>query len=697
MAALQSKLAQLEMVRNIGIIAHIDAGKTTTTERILFYTGSTHKIGNVDEGNTQMDWMVQEQERGITITSAATTCFWGDTQINIIDTPGHVDFTVEVERSLRVLDGAVGVFCGVSGVEPQSETVWRQADKYRVPRLAFVNKMDRMGADFFQVVKMIREKLKANPLPLQIPIGKEDEFLGVIDLIDQKALVWGSDNDGAQFDTIEIPDDLKAESQEWRDQLISSLADYDDEIADLYLNAKEIDRDTLIGAIRKACLSLNVVPVLCGASFKNKGVQPLIDAVVRYLPSPLDVPPVEGISVEDGSKKITRKADLSEPLAALAFKIMNDPYVGQLCFVRVYSGCLRKGVAISNVSKSKKEKVNRLLRMHANDREEIDEITVGNIGAIVGLKFTTTGDSLCALDAPVLLEQMVFPEPVISVAIEPKTQADQDKLAESLKKISLEDPSFRVSISEETGQTLIAGMGELHLEIIADRLLREFKVAANVGEPQVSYKESISKEAQIDRRYEKQAGGRGQFAHVILKLSPLGRGQGFEFVNSSKPGVIPAAYIPFIETGVVQALETGALANNAVVDVKAELIGGSFHEVDSNEVAFQVASSLATREALEKCGPILLEPIMNIEIVVPEEYMSQCIGDLNSRRGKVLGMEDRVGNKVLRGEVPLAEMFGYATELRSISQGRATFSMEPFQYEEVPSGISQKIVGNMTL
>lgn len=697
MAVPKEKAAALENVRNIGIVAHIDAGKTTTTERVLFYTGTTHKIGNVDEGNTEMDWMVQEQERGITITSAATSCRWGDTQINIIDTPGHVDFTVEVERSLRVLDGVVGVFCGVGGVEPQSETVWRQADKYRVPRIAFINKLDRLGADFDRAVDMIRTRLKSNALKVQIPIGKEDDFVGCVDLLEMKALVWKGDHTGAKFEIEEIPEDLKERAKAARDELVEGLADVDDAIADAYLSGTNISKDDLIAALRKACLSLKAVPVFCGAAFKNKGVQPLLDGIVRYLPSPMDVPPIEGLVNLEDEKRESRKASIDEPLSALAFKIMSDPFVGQLAFVRVYSGILKKGSAVENTTKSRKEKIGRLVRMHANDREEIDEILAGNIGAVAGLKFTTTGDTLSDRESPIILETISFPEPVIAVAIEPKTQADQDKLAESLSKMMAEDPSFRVETDPETGQTIISGMGELHLEIITDRLMREFKVDANVGKPQVSYKETITRPSETEYKHEKQTGGKGQYGHVVIEVSPLECGAGFEFVNEIKGGTIPKEFIAAVEEGIRESLYSGVLASNPVVDLKVRLLGGSFHEVDSNELAFRVAASMAFREACLNAGPLLLEPLMKLEVVVPEEYMSQVIGDLNSRRGKVLGMDERAGNRVVHGEVPLAEMFGYATDLRSFTQGRATFTMEPSHYEGVPSNLSKQIVGDTTL
>ncbi len=695
-AQIEKASSYLEKIRNIGIIAHIDAGKTTTTERILFYTGITHRLGNVDEGNTQMDWMVQEQERGITITSAATTCHWGDFQINIIDTPGHVDFTIEVERSLRVLDGAVGVFCGVGGVEPQSETVWRQADKYRVPRVAFVNKMDRIGADFFRVLASMKQRLGANPVAVQIPIGAEDSFVGCIDLIDMKALVWESDETGSKFETKDIPAELQDQAKAARDQMIEGLADVDDLLAETYLSGKNLTRDDIIAAIRRACIAMKATPVLCGASFRNRGVQPLLDAIVRYLPSPLDVPPVKGVAHNDHSMVLERRTSPKESTAALAFKIMWDSYVGQLAFVRVYSGELKKGEAYQNVGKNKKEKIARILKMHANNREDVEALKAGNIGALVGLKFTTTGDTLADLEKPILLESIVFPEPVISVAIEPKTTADQAALSEALQKLAKEDPSFRILNNEETGQTLISGMGELHLEIIADRLLREFKVNANVGKPQVSYKETLTQSANIDYRHEKLIGGRGQYAHVKLRIEPISRGEGVKFVNAIRGEEIPKQFIPFVEQGVRASLESGALAANPITDVQVTLEGGSFHEVDSSDLAFQVASSIATRELCMKASPVLLEPVMKIEVVVPEAYLSQVIGDLNARRGKVMGMDERAGNKVIQGEVPLAQMFGYATDLRSFSQGRATFAMEPSHYEVVPANISQQIIGRMT-
>ena len=685
----------LDRIRNIGIIAHIDAGKTTTTERILFYTGVTHKIGNVDEGNTQMDWMVQEQERGITITSAATTCNWNNFQINIIDTPGHVDFTIEVERSLRVLDGAVGVFCAVGGVEPQSETVWRQADKYHVPRIAFINKMDRIGADFSRVLEMMRKRLHAHPIPVTWPIGKEDQFQGCVDLIEMKALIWGETNaeTGANFSKQEIPADLKAEAEKRREEMIEALAEVDNDVADAYLGGEKMSDPEIIAALRRVCLARKGIPVFCGASFKNKGVQPLLDGITRYLPSPLDVPPVIGVDPKDATHSIERKPSPSEPLAALAFKIATDPFVGPLAYVRIYSGILKKGASLSNATKDRKEKVGRLLRVHANKTEDVESVGAGDIAAIVGLKFTSTGDTLCEFDKPVILESIRFPEPVISIAIEPKTKADQVKLADTLKKLTLEDPSFRVVTNDETGQTLIAGMGELHLDIITDRLTREFKVDANVGKPQVSYKESISKEVEVESKYIKQVGGKGQYGHVWLRLIPGETSSGVVFKDETRGGVIPSHFIPPIEEGIREALQNGVVGGYAVTDLKAVLFNGSFHEVDSSELAFKVAGSIAAKDGLRKAASVLLEPIMAIEIVVPDEYMSQIIGDLNSRRGRVLAMDERTGNKVIRGEVPLAETFGYATDLRSLSQGRATYSMEPLKYEGVPSNLVEGIIG----
>lgn len=688
----KEKTNHLDKIRNIGIVAHIDAGKTTTTERILFYTGSTHKIGNVDEGNTQMDWMVQEQERGITITSAATTCYWGDFQINIIDTPGHVDFTIEVERSLRVLDGAVAVICGVGGVEPQTETVWRQADKYKVPRVAFINKMDRMGANFNQAIQSIRDRLSANAVAVQMPIGSEDSFVGTIDLIDQKAFYWKTE-DGAQFETVDIPEDLQAGAKLARDKMLEALADADDEIAELFLADQAIDRDTIIGALRRATLSLKVVPVFAGASFKNKGVQPLLDAVVRYLPSPLDVPAISGVNPENEEEVLSRKASFTEPLSSLVFKIVADPFVGQLAYTRIYSGTLKKGERVQNVTQNKKERIGRLLRVHANQRQDVDELGVGEIAAIVGLRFAVTGDTLTDPEAPILLEKIPFPDPVISIAIEPKTQADQEKLSTSLQRLAVEDPSFKVSIDEETGQTLISGMGELHLEIIKDRLLREFKVEANVGKPQVSYRETLTKPAKVNFVYEKQSGEKGQFAEVELRVEPAERSSGFHFENTVKGDQFPKAFIDAVEKGISESLDSGVLSGYPIVDVKVTMTGGSFHEVDSSELTFKIGGSMAFRQALQQGACTLMEPIMSVEVVVPEEYMSQVIGNLNSRRATIHGMDDRVGNKVIRAEAPLSEMFGYSTDLRSFSQGRATYTMEPSRYESVPENVLNQILG----
>lgn len=692
---MKSMASSLEKTRNIGIIAHIDAGKTTTTERILFYTGKTHKIGNVDEGNTTMDWMVQEQERGITITSAATTCFWKDFQINIIDTPGHVDFTIEVERSLRVLDGAVGVFCAVSGVQPQSETVWRQADKYGVPRVAFVNKMDRLGADFDRAVGMMKEKLHANPIPVQIPIGKEDTYRGCIDLIKQKAFVWSKDSDGLTFDVTDVPSEMKEAFQKARETLIEAVAESSDEVADLYLNGKTISEDVLYSSLRKMTLSMKGTPVVCGASFKNIGVQPLLDAVVQYLPSPLEGRILEAMSVVDHSKKIAVRPTREDGLAALVFKIQSDPFMGSMAYVRIYSGVLKKGEAVQNSSKNKKERIGRLLRVHANQKEDVEEMGAGEIAAVVGLRFATTGDTLCDISKPLVLESIQFPDPVISVAIEPKTKADEQKLMESLNRLALEDPSFKVLANEETGQTLISGMGELHLEIITDRLLREFNVSANVGRPQVSYKETITQPAQSEQKFQRNVGGKNAFAHVVLAVEPNENGKGFEFTNRLSLAQMPAMYGAAIQEGVRDSLMNGVLGSYPMADVKVSLIGGSFDDKDSSEVAFKLASSIAFKEACRRAQPVLQEPIMSIEIVVPEDYMSQIIGDLNGRRGRVLSMDERVGNRVIQGEVPLAQTFGYATALRSLSQGRATYSMEPLRYEVVPQNITEGIIGKL--
>ncbi len=682
----------IERVRNIGIMAHIDAGKTTTTERILYYTGINYKIGEVHEGTATMDWMVQEQERGITITSAATTCFWRDHRINIIDTPGHVDFTIEVERSLRVLDGAVAVFCAVGGVEPQSETVWRQADKYRVPRVAFINKMDRVGADFPRVVEEIREKLKANPVPLQIPIGAEEKFTGVVDLIENKAMIWDEDRLGAKFRVEEIPTDLREAAAGYRDKMVEQLADHDEKIMELYLEGKsaEIAPDMLRKAVRTATLKIEIIPVVLGSAFKNKGVQPMLDAVVDYLPSPADLPPVVGIVDGNKDKKEERWPRDDAPFAALAFKIMTDPFLGTVTFLRVYSGTLSTGVSVLNSTKQKRERIGRLFKMHANKREELTEIYAGDICA-VGLRDTTTGDTLCDPAKPIVLEAIEFPDPVIQIAIEPKTKADQEKLGESLQKLAKEDPSFRVSVNKETAQTLIAGMGELHLEIIVDRLLREFKVDANVGKPQVAYRETIRKPSEAEGRFVRQTGGHGQFGVVDLRIEPLGKGSGFEFVDGTKGGSIPRQFIRPVEDGIKEAMENGVLAGYPMVDIKATLLDGKHHEVDSSELAFKIAGSMAFKEACSKAAPLLLEPVMEVEVVTPQEFMGDVIGDLYSRRGKILNMESRGGAQVIEARVPLATMFGYATKLRSVSQGRATYTMQFAAYEPVPQQIFEEI------
>jgi elongation factor G len=680
----------LERTRNIGIMAHIDAGKTTTTERVLYYTGITYKIGEVHEGTATMDWMVQEQERGITITSAATTCAWRDHRINIIDTPGHVDFTIEVERSLRVLDGAVAVFCSVGGVEPQSETVWRQADKYRVPRIAFINKMDRVGADFFRCVRMMRERLRANAVPVQLPIGKEETFRGVIDLVAMKAVLWDEDTLGARYRTEEIPREYLAAAEQYREELLEAVADSDERLLEKYLEGQWISEGEIRQAIRKATLDIKIVPVLCGAAFKNKGVQPLLDAVVDYLPAPTDIPPVQGINPNTHAVA-TRAADDKAPFSALAFKIMTDPFVGTLTFMRVYSGTMESGSYVYNSTKGKKERVGRLLKMHANKREDIKEVYAGDIVAAVGLRDSTTGDTLCDESRPIVLEAIEFPAPVISIAIEPKTKADQEKLGMSLQKLATEDPSFHVATDRETGQTIISGMGELHLEIIVDRLLREFKVDANVGKPQVAYKETIRRASEREGKFVRQTGGRGQYGHVELRVEPLPPGKGFEFVDATKGGVIPREYIPAVERGVRDAMEAGTVAGYPMVDIKATLLDGSYHEVDSSEIAFKIAASIAFKEATSKASPVILEPIMAVEVVVPEEFMGDVIGDLNSRRGKIQGMEARAGAQVIAAQVPLSEMFGYATDLRSMTQGRATFTMQFSHYEPVPQPISEEI------
>ena len=679
----------LERTRNIGIMAHIDAGKTTTTERILFYTGINYKIGEVHDGAATMDWMEQEQERGITITSAATTCEWDDHKINIIDTPGHVDFTMEVERSLRVLDGCVALFDSVAGVEPQSETVWRQADKYGVPRIAFINKMDRVGADFDRAVKMIRERLGSNPAALHIPIGAEDGFRGVVDLIQMKALVWDDESMGAQFQVEDIPADLADAASAGREALIEAVADADEAIMEKYLEGGEISAEELDNAIRAATLAATIVPVLAGSAFKNKGVQPLLDAVISYLPSPLDKPPVEGVDLDGNS--IDRKSSDSEPFSALAFKIMTDPFVGTLTFFRVYSGRMEAGSHIQNSSRDRSERVGRLLKMHANKREEIEEVLAGDIAAAVGLKGTRTGDTLCDAKSPVVLESIEFPDPVIDIAIEPKTKADQEKLAVSLAKLADEDPSFRVRTDVETGQTIIAGMGELHLEIIVDRLTREFKVDANVGKPRVAFRETIRKEIEQEHKFSRQTGGRGQFGHVYLKIEPRKPGEGFEFTDKIKGGAVPREYIPAVEKGIREALDTGVVSGYPIVDVGVTLYDGSYHEVDSSEMAFKIAGSIAFKEGCKRASPVLLEPIMGVEVVVPEEFMGDVIGNLSGRRGKIHGMEPRGVAQVVTADVPLKEMFGYATELRSMTQGRASYTMQFSHYEEVPQAISEEI------
>jgi len=685
----------LEKTRNIGIMAHIDAGKTTTTERILYYTGRSYKIGEVHEGTATMDWMVQEQERGITITSAATTCFWRDCRINIIDTPGHVDFTVEVERSLRVLDGAVAILDAVSGVEPQTETVWRQADKYRVPRLVYVNKMDRVGADYYQCLDMLRARLGAHAVPIQIPMGREDQYRGLVDLIDQTALVWDEDDEslGKEYRKVEIPADLREQAKEYREKMIEALAEVDEHLMGKYVGSEPISPDEIRAAVRKGTIALKLFPVICGASFKNKGVQPLLDAVIDYLPSPLDIPPVQGINPDTQAPEERPPAD-DAPFAALAFKIMSHQHVGQLVFLRVYSGTLEAGSGVYNSTKDKKERVGRLLRMHANKEEAIEGVASGDIAAAIGLKVTTTGDTLCDAGKPIVLEAMTFPEPVIAVAIEPKTHVDEEKLSVSLSRLALEDPTFRVTSDDETGQTLIHGMGELHLEIIVDRLLREFRVEANVGKPQVAYRETIRHPAEAQGRYVRQTGGRGQYGDVYLEVEP-NPGKGFEFQNKIVGGSIPKEYIPAIEKGIREALETGVLAGYPMVDLKVRLTDGSYHEVDSSEMAFKIAASLGFKEACRKAKPVLLEPVMDVEVVTPEEYMGAVVGDLNSRRGRIVSMEARGTSQVIRANVPLGQMFGYVTDLRSMTQGRATSTMQFARYEEVPAAIAEEIMAKV--
>lgn len=681
----------LDRVRNIGIMAHIDAGKTTTTERILFYTGRTHRIGEVHDGAATMDWMVQEQERGITITSAATTAQWKEHVVNIIDTPGHVDFTVEVERSLRVLDGSVAVFCAKGGVEPQSETVWRQADKYNVPRIAFVNKMDIMGADFFNVVNMMRERLHANAVPIQLPIGKEDTFRGIVDLIKNSAVLY-TDELGTRSEETQIPEEMKDLAEEYRTKLIEAVAEQDEELMMKYLEGEELTEDEIRKGLRIATINGKVTPVVCGSSYRNKGVQLLLDAVVYYLPSPIEVPPVKALDPAT-QDEIEIPASDDEPFAALAFKIMADPYVGKLAFFRVYSGVAQSGSYIFNSTKGKRERFGRILKMHANHREEIEEVRTGDIAAAVGLKDTGTGDTLCTDDRPIILESMEFPEPVIRVAIEPKTKAAQEKMGIALAKLAEEDPTFKTYTDQETGQTIIAGMGELHLEIIVDRLMREFKVEANVGKPQVAYKETIRKQVKIEGKFVRQSGGRGQYGHVWLELEPKERGTGYEFVNKIVGGVIPKEYIPAVDAGVQGAMENGILGGYQVVDVKVTLVDGSYHEVDSSEMAFKIAGSMAFKEGMAKADPTLVEPIMRVEVTVPEDYMGDVIGDLNSRRGRIEGMEPRAGAQVIRAFVALSEMFGYATALRSRTQGRGNYSMQFSHYEEVPKNIADSIIG----
>jgi elongation factor G len=689
----------IERYRNIGISAHIDAGKTTTTERILFYTGVNHKIGEVHDGAATMDWMEQEQERGITITSAATTAFWKgmgnnypEHRINVIDTPGHVDFTIEVERSMRVLDGACMVYCAVGGVQPQSETVWRQANKYGVPRLSFVNKMDRTGANFFKVYDQLKVRLRANPVPIVIPIGAEENFKGVVDLVKMKAILWDEASHGTKFDYLDIPAELEAEAQKWRENLVEAAAESSEELMDKYLESGDLTEEEINKAIRARTIAGEIQPMLCGSAFKNKGVQRMLDAIVDYLPSPIDIPPVKG-ELDDGSE-VRRKADDTEKFSALAFKLMTDPYVGQLTFVRVYSGVLKSGDTVFNPVKGKKERIGRILQMHANNREEIKEVVAGDIAAVVGLKEVTTGETLCDVDTHITLERMVFPEPVISQAVEPKTKSDQEKMGLALSRLAQEDPSFRVRTDEESGQTIISGMGELHLEILVDRMRREFNVEANVGKPQVAYRETIRKVcAEVEGKFVKQSGGRGQYGHVVLKVEPLQPGGGYEFVDEIKGGVVPREYIPAVDRGIQETLNAGVLAGYPVVDVKATLFFGSYHDVDSNENAFRMAASMAFKEGMRKASPVLLEPTMAVEVETPEDYAGTVMGDLSSRRGMVQGMDDMAGGgKVIRAEVPLAEMFGYATNLRSLTQGRATYTMEFKHYAEAPKNVADEII-----
>jgi elongation factor G len=686
-----SRTTPIERQRNIGIMAHIDAGKTTTTERILFYTGVSHKIGEVHDGQATMDWMVQEQERGITITSAATTCFWRDHRINIIDTPGHVDFTIEVERSLRVLDGSVAVFDAVSGVEPQSETVWRQAERYHVPRMSFVNKMDRVGADFFRCVDMIRDRLGAKPVPLQIPIGSEENFQGVVDMVRGKAIYFDTDSQGSKYVYKDIPAELKDRYEALRHEMLEAVAEEDETLMEKYLGGEELTPEEIIAGIRKATINLSICPVLCGSAFKNKGVQPLLDAVVDYMPSPIDIPAMVGHDPDKKEVEIVCECDAEKPLAALAFKLMSDPFIGHLTFLRLYSGRIESGMTVLNANTGKRERVGRLLKMHANKREEIKSADAGDIVAAVGMKITSTGDTLCAENRPVALESLTIPEPVIEVAIEPKTKADRDALSQALGKLAKEDPSFRVKTDEESGQTLIAGMGELHLEIIVDRLMREFGVNANVGAPQVAYRETITKPIKNDLRYVKQTGGRGQYGHVVLEIEPKDDG-GYEFENKIVGGIIPKEYIPAVDKGIRNAMKGGVIAGYPLVDIRAKLVFGSFHEVDSSEQAFFICASQCFKEAVRKAGPVLLEPIMAVEVVTPEEYMGDVMGDLNGRRGRIAKMDSRANAQIITAHVPLSSMFGYATDLRSRSQGRATFSMQFDHYEKVPASLAEEIM-----
>ena len=681
----------LSRQRNIGIMAHIDAGKTTSTERILYYTGVTHKIGEVHDGNAEMDWMEQERERGITITSASTTCFWKNHRVSIIDTPGHVDFTVEVERSLRVLDGAVGVFCAVSGVQPQSETVWRQADKYSVPRLVFINKMDRTGANFLNAVDEIKDKLAANPIPVQYPIGVEDSFRGVVDLFTMKAMIWEGDDLGARFQVEEIPEDIRDEAEMYHAHLKETLAEHDEHIMERYLDGEEVAVEEYKAVLRKLTINNEAVPVLCGTAFKNKGIQPLLDAIVDFMPSPLDIPPVEGKNPKT-DKWEERPADDKAPFSALAFKIMVDPFVGKLVYARVYSGMLKKGSYVYNVNKGKKERIGRILQMHANKRQEREELYAGDIAAFVGMKDVSTGDTITDTNHPIILEAMEFPEPVISVAIEPKSKVDQEKLGNAIQKLSEEDPTFKTYVDHETGQTIISGMGELHLEILVDRMKREYNVEANIGKPQVAYRESIRKKVKTEGKYIRQSGGRGQYGHCVLELEPLSRGMGFEFVDKTVGGVIPKEYIPAVEKGVKEAMISGTMAGFPVVDVKVTVLDGSYHEVDSSEMAFSIAGSIAFKDGFKSASPVLLEPIVEVEVTTPEDYMGDIISDINSRRGSIKGMEHKGSTQIITAEVPLSEMFGYATTMRSLTQGRASYSMQFAYYDEVPSNIAEDIV-----